>query len=475
MRTRRFRKEAHRSYAGKLITTAMVACFVAVLSIVGVMANSIPCTVIDGNNIYEFTMMSPETQDIIDKAIDEGMVPLSDEDMVVTEGAVVTVKRAITAVLENNDKFTALDAYAGDTVAEILVRNEIHVEDSDKLSPPADVVVNNDATIILETNRTFYIYTDDGLRKHTTAFCTVGAALDELGITLGAKDKIDFQPEDNLPNGTEIKVYRGKTVTVIDGDKETEFVSYAGTVEGALRAADIEIRHHDIVTPERNTKLSDGLSITVTRTSIKDVVEDCVVPYETEKVETDELPVGETQVKVEGVDGLKKITYEEIYVEDMLYGRSIAGEEMVAEPVTEVIMVGVRPKTMYEKAWESRLPPRQSDYELATAENTFVDMYGNEIAYKSVMNGNCTAYSIPGGTCSTGIPAQVGVVAVNPNIIPYGTKMYITSDDVVYGYCIAGDTGGFISHGQVLVDLYYDTEAECRTFGIRDMTIYILD
>lgn len=475
MRTRRFRKEGHKKFAGKLITTALVAGFVAVLSIVGVMATSIPCTVIDGTNVYEFTMMSPETQEIIDKAVSEGMEPLSDKDTAVNEGGVLLIKRAVTVVLENNDKFTALDAYAGDTVAEILVNNEIHVEDSDKLSPAADVVVNDDATIILETERTFYIYADGNLRKHTTAFCTVGAALNEQGITLGENDKIDFAMEDNLPNGTEIKVYRGKNITVVDGDKETEILSYANNVEDALRSADIELNHHDIISPEGSTKLTEGLTVTVTRTDLKEVTEECVIPYTCERIETEDLPVGEIEVKVEGRDGLKEITYEEIYVGENLYGRSVVKEEVTSEPVTEVVLVGVRAKTIFEKAWESRLPPQQTPYEVENAENTFVDMYGNTIAYKSVMNGNCTAYSIPGGICSTGVPAQVGVVAVNPAIIPYGTKMYITSDNVVYGYCIAGDTGGFISHGQVLVDLYYDTEAECYNFGIRNMTIYILD
>lgn len=475
MRTRRFRKEARKSYAGRLITTALVAGFVAVLSIVGVMANSIPCTVIDGKDIYEFTMMSPETQDIIDKAVSEGMEPLSEHDTAVSEGGAVIIKRAVTVVLENNDKFTALDAYAGDTVAEILVRNEIHVEDSDKLIPAADVVISDDATIILETERTFYIYADGGLSKHTTAYCTVGAALSEQGVTLGEKDKINLDMEDNLPNGTEIKVSRGKTFTLVEGDKETEITSYANNVAAALRSAGVDVAHYDILSPDGRTKLTDGLVVNLTRTDLKEVTEDCVIPYTSRRIETEDLPVGEIVVQVEGRDGLKKITYEEIYAEGKLYGRSVVGEEVTVEAVTEIVLVGIRPKTIFEKAEESRLPPQQSPVDVAASENTFVDMYGNTIAYKSLMNGNCTAYSIPGGICSTGVPAQVGVVAVNPAIIPYGTKMYITSDDVVYGYCIAGDTGGFISHGQVLVDLYYDTEYECHNFGIRNMTIYILD
>ena len=103
-------------------------------------------------------------------------------------------------------------------------------------------------------------------------------------------------------------------------------------------------------------------------------------------------------------------------------------------------------------------------------------MYGNTVSYSSMMSGTCTAYSVPGGTTSLGWDAVYGVVAVNPNIIPYGTKMYITSPDgsVVYGYGVAGDTGGAAMAGDILADLCYNTIEECSQIGRRTMNIYIL-
>ena len=85
------------------------------------------------------------------------------------------------------------------------------------------------------------------------------------------------------------------------------------------------------------------------------------------------------------------------------------------------------------------------------------------------MSGTCTAYSVPGGTTSLGWDAVYGVIAVNPNIIPYGTKMYITSPDgsVVYGYGVAGDTGGACMAGDIIADLCYNTIEECSQIGRR--------
>ena len=68
-------------------------------------------------------------------------------------------------------------------------------------------------------------------------------------------------------------------------------------------------------------------------------------------------------------------------------------------------------------------------------------------------------------------------MAVNPKVIPYGTKLWITSADgkMVYGYAIAADTGGALLNGRVLVDLFMDTNAECKAFGRRNMNVYILE
>ena len=93
-----------------------------------------------------------------------------------------------------------------------------------------------------------------------------------------------------------------------------------------------------------------------------------------------------------------------------------------------------------------------------------------------MLTGSCSAYT-GGGTTASGLPAAVGNVAVNPNVIPYGTRLYICSPDgsFVYGYAVAADTGGAFLYGDYLADLYYDTLSDCYSFGIRTMNVYILD
>lgn len=112
--------------------------------------------------------------------------------------------------------------------------------------------------------------------------------------------------------------------------------------------------------------------------------------------------------------------------------------------------------------------------------NVELDENGVPKKYSQKLTGRATAYcsTEPGGNrTATGKEAQVGYVAVNPKIIPYGTKMYIKTADnrYIYGCAVAEDTGGFINwNNPPIADLYFNTEAECYQFGIRNIEVYIL-
>ena len=69
------------------------------------------------------------------------------------------------------------------------------------------------------------------------------------------------------------------------------------------------------------------------------------------------------------------------------------------------------------------------------------------------------------------------MVAVNPKVIPYGTRLYITSPDnrYVYGYAIAADTGTALTQGIVDVDLFFDSYQGSCQWGKKMVNIYILD
>lgn len=80
-----------------------------------------------------------------------------------------------------------------------------------------------------------------------------------------------------------------------------------------------------------------------------------------------------------------------------------------------------------------------------------------------------TAYTWTGFPTASGVYPQVGMVAVDTEIIPLGTQLYVEG----YGPAIAADTGGDIVGDRI--DLYMDTDAECWEFGRRDVRVKIIE
>lgn len=92
--------------------------------------------------------------------------------------------------------------------------------------------------------------------------------------------------------------------------------------------------------------------------------------------------------------------------------------------------------------------------------------------YKGVYSMEATAYSDDGYT-ATGLKTHrdangISTVAIDPTIIPYGSKLYIPN----YGYAIAADCGGAIKG--LKIDLYLDTIEECYAFGRRPVKVYLV-
>ena len=81
-----------------------------------------------------------------------------------------------------------------------------------------------------------------------------------------------------------------------------------------------------------------------------------------------------------------------------------------------------------------------------------------------------------GYATASGNRARDGVVAVDPDVIPLGTKLYVKSNVAGipdYGYCIAWDVGGSIK--DMRIDLFMESEYACYQFGSRSVTVYVLE
>ncbi|MBP3381083.1 MAG: G5 domain-containing protein [Clostridia bacterium] len=255
------------------------------------------------------------------------------------------------------------------------------------------------------------------------------------------------------------------SVTVkADGETATVCIAAGKTVADAIQAAGLALGDADKLNVSADRFVSNELAVEITRVSYKEYQKTFSLSYKTQVKYTSALRQGATKVERAGVTGSKVVTYRQ-YLED---GKVVSTEtvktEVTKQPVDKVVLKGTKVGKVVSEA----------PFDIA------LDSAGQPLNYKKKLSGTATAYTSDrgdsGAWTATGRRAQVGVVAVDPRVIPYGTKLWIVSEDgkIVYGYAIAGDTGGAVRSGKVLVDLYYDTYGECSSFGRRKMNVYVI-
>lgn len=290
---------------------------------------------------------------------------------------------------------------------------------------------------------------------------TVSDALQTANVLLGQNDLCTKGVDTVLQDGDRISVVRRYTVAITADGKTSQYLVNEGTVQNALGQAGVQIGADDLVLQPLEDTVTPDMEIQVQRVSYRDVTTTESVDYETVIKSDSSMYVGETKVETEGQEGERTIVTREKLVDGKVVETEEISNEITKEPVDKVVLEGT-------KKPETRCAT-------ITAGGTVYDENGNLVSYKKALTGRCTAYTGDGYT-STGMTPQYGVVAVDPNEIPYGTQLYICSPDgsVVYGYAVAGDTGGFIYGNYILADLYMDTYSDCANFGVREMTIYVL-
>lgn len=299
---------------------------------------------------------------------------------------------------------------------------------------------------------------------------TVMDAVDKSGLTVGAEDIVSPLSSTELSNGMEINILRRYNITLIMGKEVKNLVVPAGTVREALKFLELPLGDEDSVNVDPESKVFEGMEINLTRVEYTERKEEEEVPYSKTTTMTDSLYEGERKVE-SGKNGTKEITLKDKIVNGEVVETKRVSEEIIVAAKNEVTYVGVKKKNTGSSSGAIT-----KGYSRNNENGTFTDHTGKTVAYKYVLSGSATAYTASAGALtSTGKVAKVGMVAVDPRVIPYGTKVFITlKNGSVIGYATTEDTGGAMLEGKRLVDIYYSTESECFQFGVKDVNVYVL-
>lgn len=308
-----------------------------------------------------------------------------------------------------------------------------------------------------------YVITDgDQVLVHTTYATDPADVLAEAGITLGENDIYESEATEE---GFDITITRSMDITVDVCGNAMELLSYGETVQELFDRNGITLKDTSSVSVEMDAQVEDGMIIAITDTLIHEESYTLSVPYETVYQDTDNLEAGKEVVLTAGVEGQMICTAQVTYTNGVESDRSVISEEVTTEPVARVIARG----TGNGKSSGSRKP--------IIGDGVIITPEGDVLTYTHVDTYKATSYCRTdegGEVTSTGTKTRVGVVAVDPRLIPYGTRMYIVTKDgsYIYGVGTAEDCGGDIKNKRL--DLFYETHSEAIAFGVRDCYVYFL-
>ena len=307
-----------------------------------------------------------------------------------------------------------------------------------------------------------YVITDgDQVMVHATYETNPEVVLDEAGLQLSEVDKFETTSRDGV---SEINIQRGLTVTVRSCSSTMEVISYGETVGQLLDRLEIPVLENTIVSSKLEDPVYDGLDILIQTTLTSDESYTAVIPFEIEYQETGLLKKGEEVILTPGVEGQKLCTAEVTYIDGEETERVVLSEETVTEPVTQVVAVGTG-------------EGKKKGSKPIIGEGVIITTSGDVLTYTHSDTFEATSYcraDVGGHRTATGTKAREGAIAVDPRVIPYGTRMFIVSKDghYIYGVATAEDCGGAIK-GKI-VDLFYESYDKAINFGRRNVTIYFL-
>lgn len=298
---------------------------------------------------------------------------------------------------------------------------------------------------VTDSERTIQVKSFSGDAQ--TACRIAGFTADEYAITGDSGDSgliRTLTVEKKFP----VRILVDGTVRTVETPSGTtaEILSRAGVLLGPL----------DETTPPANLAMTaeNANGITVTRVTQRVETVRAELPYDTEKRTTSALDYGKTRVVREGIPGELEQTVLVTERDGAESARVVKSEQVLTAPQSQIVEQGTG--------------------------GAVVTRGGDILRYKQVLDVKATAYSTEGWShenkfTKIGTVCRVGAIAVDPKVIPLGTRMYVTSPDGeswIYGTAVAEDTGGAIKGNRI--DLYFNTQEECVNFGVRAAKVYIL-
>lgn len=296
------------------------------------------------------------------------------------------------------------------------------------------------AAIYTHLEKEVTIKVDDKVEETTTFSDNVEDLLREKNIKLAPEDVVIPGVDKKVKDNMTIVIKRAFPIKISYDGKDQLVRTQPDKVKNILRKADISLSEKDKTIPALDEFVKNDTTIQVIRVEEKVDTKVNTIPYKTITRKDSSLPVGTTKVIQQGEEGKEKIitTY------------SLENGETVSKKTNKILLKSSKPKIVL-----------MGSMNVATRG-------GTKFSYSRKMRMMASAYTYTGNRTASGTTTRKGVVAVDPSVIPMGSKLYIEG----YGFARAEDTGGAIKGNKI--DVFLPSYSEAKRYGRRWVTVYIL-
>jgi uncharacterized protein YabE (DUF348 family) len=307
-------------------------------------------------------------------------------------------------------------------------------------------------TVILMKRKNITVLIDGVPTSFVTYKATVSEALADKEISLGPKDKINPALTAEIKDKDSIAIKRAVNIQVSVDGKTLDILSAEEDITTVFSVEGITLKDKDKVTPALETKLSEGLKISVIRVENKNVTVSTPVEFKTVVKKDSGMANTKKKTVQDGKTGEKQTIFDVVYENGVEVSRTLLSEAIVQAPVDKVVVEGTYPSMPVSRG-------------------------GDILPYSKTFTARATAYwAVRGigktytasGRLAVRKPEGYSTIAVDPKLIPYGTKLFVEG----YGFAIAADTGTGIKGEKI--DVYFDTLAEAKRWAVKYVKVYVL-
>lgn len=336
-----------------------------------------------------------------------------------------------------------------DTVQELFNDLEISLRSEDYLSLKRDTKVKDNLEVVWKPAKQVQMVVDNEKKTIWTTADTVADLLIEQNIALKEFDEVVPKPDKAIKSNMDIAIEKAFQLTLNNGGKKEKVWTTSTTVADFLAGQGITLQPLDRVEPTLDTSVKENAVVNVVRIEkVTDVVEE-PISFAVVKKKDAKLPKGKEKIISTGQKGLVTKEYEVVLENGKEVSRKLINKNYIKDKRDQIVAVG----TKVNKVQVSRGAETGEEY------------YVSSTAYTANCNG-CS------GVTATGINLHqnpnIKVIAVDPRVIPLGTKVYVEG----YGYAVAADTGSAVKGYKI--DVFFSTKAEAYRWGRRTIKIKIL-